>query len=552
MGASGNVGTAVLRALAATDEVTTVVGIARRPPEDRSPPYDSVTWLSVDLAARRGVEDALTEAFAGADAVIHLVWAIQPNTDRDYMRRVNVSGTERVARAVVRSGVPHLVVASSWAVYSPVDDDVPRDENAARAGIPSSHYSVDKAAQERVLDEFEATPGLTITRMRTALVFQGEAGAQIVRYFLGPWVPTSLLRTGAVPVLPLPKGLRLQIVHGDDVGRAYAAVVAHRAGGAFNVAAADTLWPRDLAGILARGHHVELPPEVVRPFLHYAWRARLVASDAGWLDMAMGVPVMDTARIRDLGWTEQNSAEDALREVVAGIREHRGTTSPSLRPDDTRFGGPIESLTPAPTDRDTDRGYRMLPPGALAARVSEHVDADLLGLYLSDHLTGATAGTERIRRMAHAFADTPLGRDLATIRDQITRERELLRELIALLGLRRRPHRQAGAWVAEHVGRLKLNERLVGSSPMTPLLEVELMRSAVSGKEGVWQTLESLAAELRLPPTVFADLAEDARRQRATLDRLHRDLLPDVFAAGPGGDRGSLAHSSPERGPGAT
>ncbi|CAM3796447.1 NAD-dependent epimerase/dehydratase family protein [Occultella aeris] len=533
VGASGNVGTAVLRALAEEDAVTSVVGIARRPPEPTREPYRGIEWRSVDLAVRSGVVDALTEAFEGADAVIHLVWAIQPNTDRDYLRRVNVDGTERVARAAVRAGVAHLVVASSLAVYSPVEDDVPRDESAAHGGIRSSHYSVDKVAQERLLDEFEAAANLSITRIRPALIFQGDAGAQIVRYFLGPNFPMALLRPGALPTVPLPKGLRVQVVHADDIGRAYATVVVQRAAGAFNVAAADTLWPRDLARILDHGRHVELPPEVIRPLIHYGWRARMIAADAGWLDMAMGAPVMDTSRIRGLGWTEQHSAEDTLREVLVGMRGARGMPSPSLRPYDTRFGGPIESLTPRPTDRAADRGFLMLPPDGLAARVPDHVDAELLGLYLSDHLTGATAGRARIQRMAHAFAETPMGPDLADISDQITRERELLSELIQLLGLRRRPYRQAGAWVAERVGRLKLNERIVSPSPMTPLLEVELMRSAVIGKEGVWQTLESLALDLKMRPSVFADLAADARKQQTVLSNLHAHLRPDTFAAEP-------------------
>ncbi|WP_154793981.1 NAD-dependent epimerase/dehydratase family protein [Occultella kanbiaonis] len=537
VGASGNVGTAVLRALATADAVTSVVGISRRPPEPSQEPYDRADWHSVDLAARSGVVEALAEAFHGADAVIHLVWAIQPNTDRDYLRRVNVGGTERVARAAVRADVTHLVVASSVAVYSPVEGDVSRDEDAPRGGIPSSHDSVDKAAQERVLDEIEAAaPDLTVTRMRTALIFQGDAGAQIVRYFLGPYVPTSLLRAGTLPALPLPKGLRLQVLHADDAGRAYATVVARRAGGAFNVAAAGTLWPADLARILDHGRYLEIPPEVIRPLIHYGWRARAIAADAGWLDMAMGVPVMDTSRIRELGWTEQRTAEDALHELLVGMQERRGMPSPSLRAGDTRFGGPVESLTAQPSETAADRGLRMLRAGGLTARVPDHVDAELLGLYLSDHLTGATAGTERIQRMAHAFADTPMGPDLMAIRDQITRERELLRELIELLGLRQRPHRQAVAWAAEHVGRLKLNKRIVSTSPMTPLLEVELMRSAVIGKEGVWRTLETLAPDLGLQSSTFTDLAEAARQQKTTLDRLHAQLRPHVFAAGPGGE----------------
>lgn len=358
VGASGNVGTAVLRALARTPEVSSVVGVSRRVPDLTTEPYSQAEWQPVDIGAGAlpsnghtsettgGADratDRLTEVFAGADAVIHLAWLIQPNHRREVMRWTNVDGTRRVARACVRAGVPHLVSASSWAAYSPVDDDVPRDEGWRTGGIRSSHYSVDKAAQERVLDHADRdNPDLTVSRLRTALIFQRDAGAEIARYFIGPYVPVALLRPGSLPVLPLPSGLRLHVVHADDAADAYVRTVVRRAPGAFNVAASDLLWPKDLAAILDHGRFVTLPPGLLRPPMEVAWRLRLIAADAGWLDMGMGVPVMDTSRVRDvLGWSERHSAAEAVTEMVEGIAERRGVAGGGpLRPTDRRLRGP--------------------------------------------------------------------------------------------------------------------------------------------------------------------------------------------------------------------
>src|SRR5690606_26355317 len=102
-------------------------------------------------------------------------------------------------------------------------------------------------------------------------------------------------------------------------------------------------------------------------------------------------------------------------------------------------------------------------------------DSALLGLYLSDHFTGATAGVSRVDRMAADFVDTPVYATLSTIAEQIRAERRLLQQLIDDLGLRRRPSRQAVAWFGEHAGRLKNNGRLVSRSPMTMVLETELL-----------------------------------------------------------------------------
>ena len=152
----------------------------------------------------------------------------------------------------------------------------------------------------------------------------------------------------------------------------------------------------------------------------------------------------------------------------------------------------------------------------------------MMALYLSDHLTGATDGLGRSQRMARDFADTDLGPDLARVARDIAEERQFLADLIDSLHLRRRPHRQAAAAVAEKVGRLKLNERLT-DSPMTPVLEVELMRSAVVGKLGGWETLAALAPDLGLPVELFTTLAERAREHADLFGRLHHHVAGSAF-----------------------
>lgn len=165
----------------------------------------------------------------------------------------------------------------------------------------------------------------------------------------------------------------------------------------------------------------------------------------------------------------------------------------------------------------------------MAPRIPDTLDEKLLGLYLSDHLTGATAGLGRIERMAKDFTDTPVHAELAGLAGEIRRERELLKGLIRDLGIRRRPHRQAAAWLGEHAGRLKLNGRLLSRSPMTLVLESELMRAAVLAKIGGWQTLEELAPELGLQPARFADLTAEGRSQIEALGRVHEHARSNAF-----------------------
>ena len=80
-------------------------------------------------------------------------------------------------------------------------------------------------------------------------------------------------------------------------------------------------------------------------------------------------------------------------------------------------------------------------------------------------------------------------------------------------------------------GPLKVNERPEGS-PLTPLLESELMRSAVMGKLGLWQVLTELSDDLGLPAPLFEALAQQARDQAATYERVHQHIVGEVFRDG--------------------
>ena len=138
VGASGNVGTAVLRRLAREDRVDAVTGVARRVPGGApGEPYDGVEWHAVDVGAD-GAVGALTDVFAGAGAVIHLAWQIQPSHDRTAIRATNVTGTAHVAQAAVRASVPALVVASSVGAYAPGPKDERVGEDWPVTGVPGS------------------------------------------------------------------------------------------------------------------------------------------------------------------------------------------------------------------------------------------------------------------------------------------------------------------------------------------------------------------------------------------------------------------------------
>ena len=118
VGATGNLGTALLTRLQSEADVTELVGIARRAPRTASPPYGDVQWFTLDVGDDAS-PDRLARAFVGADAVVHPGWALQPSHDRDAKWRTHVVGTPHVLDAVALAGVPHVPVAPSVGAYSP-------------------------------------------------------------------------------------------------------------------------------------------------------------------------------------------------------------------------------------------------------------------------------------------------------------------------------------------------------------------------------------------------------------------------------------------------
>jgi len=333
-GATGNVGTALVRALMSHGHE--VVGIARRPPGQDSP-YAGATWHAIDLTdADAGPR--MVSAFTGVDAVVHLVWGFQPTHDADYLHRLDVGGSKSVVAACVAAGVPQLVHQSSLGVYSPAPaDDRPVDESWARRGISSSPYSRHKAAVEQILDAVEAErPELTVTRTRPSLIGQRAAASALLRYAIPSLVPAAALKR--VPLLPVDGRLRLQLVHADDVATAIRLAVEQRRGGAFNLAGDGVLRVGDLAAALG-ARHVPLPLPVLRRLADLSWRAHLQQVDVGWLDMAFGVPLLDSTRARvELGWSPQRNAHQVLVETLEGLRDAAHDDTPILRRRTVRDG----------------------------------------------------------------------------------------------------------------------------------------------------------------------------------------------------------------------
>jgi UDP-glucose 4-epimerase len=337
-GASGNVGTAVVDRLVEQDDVESIVGICRREHDWRPPKTE---WVHTDVA-----DGGLTDTFRGADAVVHLAWLFQPTRHPEVTWRSNVIGTRKVLDAVVEAGVPSLVVASSVGAYSPRRHLQPVDEDWPSHGLAQTAYSREKAYVERMLDALEeSSHSCRVVRLRPAFTFSQRGSTEQRRLFLGPFVPHRALSPGVLPVLPMPRELRLQALHAEDVATAYEAALMRPVHGAFNGAADPVLAPRDLARVFA-ARWLPVPATALRAAVATAFRAHLAPASPQLFDLLMSVPVMSTERAHsELGWSPRHNAEEAIEAFLRGLRSESDVPTPPLAEDTSGPGRSHEAAT---------------------------------------------------------------------------------------------------------------------------------------------------------------------------------------------------------------
>jgi hypothetical protein len=145
----------------------------------------------------------------------------------------------------------------------------------------------------------------------------------------------------------------------------------------------------------------------------------------------------------------------------------------------------------------------------------------MLGIYLNDHLAGATAGTQLARRIVRSHRGREDAGPLSQLAAEIAQDRSALLTIMATLGITVRAYKVGAAWLGEKAGRLKLNGRLLTRSPLSDLEELELLRLGVEGKAAGWRTLRAQAdTDARLDAGRLDELISRARDQADRLEEL--------------------------------
>jgi nucleoside-diphosphate-sugar epimerase len=324
-GPTGDLGLGIVDALERSRSVKRVVGMARRPfdPADRG--WRKTEYRQGDVTDAGSVRDLVKDA----DVVVHLAFAILEASDAT--RELNVDASRLVFEESVKAGVERICYASSVAAYGFHDDnpDWLTEEIPAR-GSPEHPYSQQKAEVERVLAATLLNRRRTIAYVfRPCIVAGPEARTMLeeIPYFrLGEAMPDFVVRLlGSLPalkpVIPDP-GARFQLVHSEDVARAFVAGVRGVGEpGPYNLAGGGTLTMTHLAAALG-WYSVSVPKLAVDATAEVVTRLPLAPAQVAWLHSVRTPVLMKTDRAkRLLKWRPQHTARRTLEAMVRAQRD---------------------------------------------------------------------------------------------------------------------------------------------------------------------------------------------------------------------------------------
>ena len=302
-GASGYVGSLLVRRLAARYDVGAILAVdVREPGADLG---DGVTFVRQDVS--RPFPGLFAEH--GVDTVVHLAYVLRQGRDREANRRVNVDGTAHMLEACRRGGVRRVVYLSSTSVYGPRPDNPEAlTEDMPTRPVAGFRYSEDKLRSEKLIAKFAAdSPGVSACILRCCPVMGANANNFIARAFDKPFLVAV---RGADPPM--------QLIHEDDLARCLALAALGDAEGLYNVAGSGSIGWREMAS--ARGRRVfPVPAWLLYPATQLAWALRLQSdSPAVGLDFVRHRWLADTGKIeREIGFRPRFSSRDAWEAHVA-------------------------------------------------------------------------------------------------------------------------------------------------------------------------------------------------------------------------------------------
>jgi UDP-glucose 4-epimerase len=236
--------------------------------------------------------------------------ACERTRDYETLRRVNVLGTERLAREAAAAGVRHFVFASSIGVCGDETRARPFTEESKPA--PRSLYARSKLEAEQALAGVAADTGLSITILRPTLIYGPGNGGNMLRLL------RALERAWPLPLAGIRN--RRNLAYVENVVSAIAALLAHpEIGGTFVICDAEAVSTPELLTMLA--HAIGAPARFFPlPSSLLLAVGRLVGRGDVIRRLVASLEADCSKARRALGWQPAISATEGLARTGAWYR----------------------------------------------------------------------------------------------------------------------------------------------------------------------------------------------------------------------------------------
>ena len=191
-----------------------------------------------------------------------------------------------------------------------------------------------------------------------------------------------------------------------------------------------------------------------------------------------------------------------------------------------------------------------------ASKVLSGEEFEFLQIYIRDHDGASSGGLHLAERCLESNKTTPIAPALQSLVATLTDAQTALRSLAEHLGIERSLIREATTWVGAALDSLKLNGRLTTYSPLSRVVELEALSSAVAAQLRLWETLMAIAPlDTRLDAAEAERRIGDCKRLLADLGTMHDSAVaeaftptkdPLFFTEHPTGDAQAAANASDE------
>jgi nucleoside-diphosphate-sugar epimerase len=258
-----------------------------------------------------------TESLRDVAVVIHLAARVHVMHDKssnplDEFRRVNVAGTEQLARAAAANGVKRLVYVSSIKVNGEEAREG-RKYSETDAPDPQDPYGVSKCEAEQALQRVAAETGLEIVIIRPPLVYGAGVKGNFVQML-------KVLAKGMPLPLASVKNLRSLVYVGNLVDALIVCVThPHAAGQTYLISDGEDISTsgllRQMGDAMGRPSRLfSCPPGLLK-------LAGRLSGKSAQVERLLGSLQVDSGKIRrELNWIPPYSLQQGLQATAAWYR----------------------------------------------------------------------------------------------------------------------------------------------------------------------------------------------------------------------------------------